>query len=381
MILYSAQALFLGAVLLCATLSGRRLDAFLTAFVCLWTFGVVAIYWKYGAAQNHWYSDDQVVQARLVDYVNQNPLVYSLRGIVQLRYVVTIPAAILTRIGIDSLLALKFLQAVSFVLIYRLVRAHFRIENLKFKAWYIVLFCGPLIAFMSLLALRDLALAYFALAIMIGRDLRMYAIGWIGLFLLRPHLAVALVFGLLLGYAISRIRLNFHLLYLPLIVLISFLFGTYAYIVGRHFQYNLPLEFGTVSQLWTQSAFIRLVANFGGLQFLLFDSDIVNLSIIRLILLRLVFVDTFIVPLLFVWTMISIEKFQRQSISVLAAFAFFIGLISTTDYNSSRQNVPFLVLMGVTVITHFASRDRRESLEAPAIAKPKVDAVAIARGF
>lgn len=375
MILYTAQAIFLGALLLCATLSGRRLDSFLTAFVCVWTVGVVAIYWKYGTAQSVFYSDDQMVQASLVDYVNQQPLIYSLKGIVELRYVITIPASLLTRIGIDSLLALKFLQAIFFVLIYRLVRGHFRIEHLKFKMWYVVLFCGPLLVFMSMLGLRDLALAYFALSLMIGRDIRMCTISLVGLFLLRPHLAAALMFGWLFGLVASRVRMNYHLLFLPIFVVVSFAAGTYAYVIGRYFQYDGPLNFNSLSHLWSQPAFVRLFANFGGLQFLLFGSGVVNLSVPKLLLLRLIFVETFLIPILFVWTMISNSKLQSQSVGVLTAFAFYLGLASVTDYNSSRQNIPFLVLMGVTVILHLAGRHRAETVEAPAASTQRITTV------
>lgn len=366
MILYTTQALFLGALLLCATRSSRRADSFLTAYVCVWTVGVIFLYWRFRTAQDTFYSDDQIVQVDLVEHVSQNPLVYSLQGIVGLRYVITIPASLLTRMGIDTLLALKFLQALFFVLTYRLVREHFRIEKLKFKTWYVALFAGPLLVFMSLLGLRDLALAYFALNLLIGRDVRMYAISWIGLFFLRPHLAVAILFGWFVGFVFSRVRVNFSPLFIPLIVVVSFVFGTYAYIIGRHFQVSGPLDFNSVSHLWSQSAFIRLFANFGGLQFLLFSSEVVNLSIQKLFLLRILFFDTFLIPILFLWTLISTPKLQRQSVSIFAAFAFFLGLVSVTDYNSSRQNIPFLVLMGVIVATHLANRDRRSSFASPA---------------
>lgn len=366
MVLYTAQALFLGALLWFATLSRRRTDAFISAYVCVWTIGVIVLYWRFGAAQDVFYSADQVVQVDLVEHVSTNPLVYSLNEIISLRYVITIPASLLTRIGVDALLTLKFLQAIFFILTYRLVREHFRIENLNFKLWYLVLFCGPLFIFMSLLGLRDLALAYFALNLMIGRDVRMYAISWLGLFLLRPHLAIALAFGWVIGFMVGRLRLNFNILIFPFIVVVSFLSGTYAYVIGRHFQFSGPLDFSSLSPLWSQSAFTRLLANFGGLQFLLFDSGVVNLSVLKLFLLRIIFFDTFLIPILFVWTLVSDSKLKQHSVSILASFAFFLGLISITDFNSSRQNIPFLVLMGVSVVIHLARRTRSDLIELPA---------------
>ncbi len=365
MLIYSLQAVCLGLLLWFLSQSSHRTDWFMTVYVCTWTIGVIAIYWKFGDAQDVFYSGDQVIQVKLVDHVSQNPLVYSLREIVRLRYVVTIPASLLTRIGIDSLLALKFLQAIFFVLTYRLVREHFRIENLNFRVWYLALFAGPLFLFMSLLGLRDLALAYFALYLIIGRDPRVLAISWLSLFLLRPHLAIAFVFGRVVGFAFERARFGFHQLFIPVIVVISFISGTYAYTIGRHFQMNAPLDLLSMSQLATQSAFIRLFANFGGLQFILFGSDIVNLPTVNLIFLRILFFDTFLIPILFIWVVVTTSAHQRHAISVLASFTFFLGLVSVTEFNSSRQNIPFLVLMGVIVMTHLARRTHSDPSKQP----------------
>ncbi|MEO5974655.1 MAG: hypothetical protein ABIQ38_05585 [Ilumatobacteraceae bacterium] len=361
MLIYSLQAISLGVLLWFLSQSSHRTDVPMAVYVCVWTLGVIAIYWKFGDAQDIFYSDDQMVQVNLVNHVSQNPLVYSLQGIVGLRYVITIPASLLTRIGIDTLLVLKFLQAIFFVLTYRLVREHFRIENLKFKVWHLTLFAGPLFVFMSLLGLRDLALAYFALYLIIGRDPRVLAISWISLFLLRPHLAIALVFGRVIGFAFERARFGIHQLFIPLIVVISFISGTYAYMIGRHFQMNAPLDFFSLSHLGTQSDFNRLFANFGGLQFLLFGSDTVNLPTINLIFLRILFFDTFLIPILFLWTVVSTSALQKHAVNILASFTFFLGLVSVTEFNSTRQNLPFLVLMGVTVVVHLADRGRSES--------------------
>lgn len=374
MVIYSLQALCLGVLLLCLSQSRQRMDLFLRVYVGIWTIGVIALFWKFGTSQDTFYSNDQQIQVQMVDRVVLDGVQFSLDEIIGKRYVVTIPASLLTRFGIDALLALKFLQAIFFILTYRLVREHFRIENLKFKMWYLVLFSGPLFVLMSLLGLRDLALAYFAITLMIGRDVRMCAVSWLGLFLLRPHLGVALVFGWLFGFVFDKVRVNFRLLFLLPIVAISFVSGTYAYVIGRHFQFNKPLNFDSLSHLWSQSAFIRLFANFGGLQFLLFGPEIVNLSILKLFLLRLIFFDTFLIPILFVWTIISTSGLQKHTINILASFAFFLGLVSITEFNSSRQNMPFLVLMGVTVIMHLSRRNQFES--GPRRAKSMGDRVA-----
>jgi cell division protein FtsW (lipid II flippase) len=46
----------------------------------------------------------------------------------------------------------------------------------------------------------------------------------------------------------------------------------------------------------------------------------------------------------------------KQKLSTLLAFFFFFGVVSQTSYNSTRQNIPFLVCMGllaVADIEHF----------------------------
>lgn len=362
MAIYTAQALSLGILLWFLAQSSHRTDAFIRLYACVWTTSVIALYWKFGNAQDVFYSNDQKIQVRMVQWIALNGIQYSLDGIIGNRYVVTIPAYLLTRCGIDSLLALKFLQAVFFVLTYRLVLDHFAHQNLKFKTWYIVLFSGPIFIFMSVLGLRDLALAYFGLYTIIGRNTGIRAVSWLSVFLLRPHLAIALAFGRLIGIAYRHARPNHHLLLLPVLIVFSFVCGIYGYVIGSHFQLGTALDFASFYRLFSQDTFVRFFANFGGLQFLLFGSDVVTFSILSLLLLRLIFIDIFLIPSLFLWTAITSSTLRTRSVSIYSGFAFFLGLVSQTDFNSSRQNIPFLVLMGVTVAEFFAIRQRSNNI-------------------
>lgn len=354
MAIYTAQALSLGTFLWFLARSSHRTDAFIRLYVCVWTISVIALYWKFGNTHDVFYSNDQKIQVRMVQWIALNGIQYSLDGIIGNRYVVTIPAYLLTRCGIDSLLALKFLQAIFFVLTYRLALDHFAHQNLKFKTWYIVLFSGPIFIFMSVLGLRDLALAYFGLYTIIGRNTGIRAVSWLSVFLLRPHLAIALAFGRLIGIAYRHARPNHHLLLLPVLIVFSFVCGIYSFVIGSHFQLGTALDFASFYRLFSQETFVRFFANFGGLQFLLFGSDVVTFSILSLLLLRLIFIDIFLIPSLFLWIAITSSTLRTRSVSIYSGFAFFLGLVSQTDFNSSRQNIPFLVLMGVTVAEHFA---------------------------
>lgn len=360
MVVYVAQAIMLGFLLWCVTLSSHRTDLFVGMYVCVWTVGVIFLYWKFGTAQDVFYSNDQAIQVQLVEQTEIHGIDFSLEGLIGNRYIVTIPALLLSRCGINSLLALKFLQAVFFLLTYRLVLNHFANENLKFKSWYIVLFSGPIFVFMSLLGLRDLALAYFSLYTIIGRNTGMRAASWLSIFLLRPHLAIALAFGKLIGFAYRRIRSNLHLILLPILLVFSFTCGTYSFGIGSHFQWGTTFDLPSVGHPFTQEIFTRFFANFGGLQFLLHGPEIVKFSILSLLLLRLVFFDTFLIPSIFLWIVIASSKLRIRSISIYSAFAFFLGLVLQTEYNSSRQNIPFLVLMGVTIAEHLALRKQSD---------------------
>lgn len=356
MIIYTAQALCLGVLLWFLAQSSHRTDIFIGVYVCMWTVGVIVLYWYFGDAQDVFYSNDQQIQVQMVNRIAVHGVEYSVDGVIGNRYLITIPALLLTKCGINTILVLKFLQAVCFILTYRLVQQHFKNKNLRFKMWYIVLFSGPLFVFMSLLGLRDLVLAYFCLSMIMGRNTRIHIISWFVVFFLRPHLAVALIFGWLIGFAYQRARSNLHMILLPLLAVFSFVAGTYGYVIGSHFQQHTALDFNSLSHLWSQSNYVRLFANFGGLQFLLFGSEVVNISISKLLLLRLIFFETFLIPILFLWKLVAGVGLRIRSVRIFASFTFFLGLISSTDFNSSRQNIPFLALMGVTVAEHLANR-------------------------
>jgi len=93
------------------------------------------------------------------------------------------------------------------------------------------------------------------------------------------------------------------------------------------------------------------------LQFLAFDDRTVNLSIVNLLSLRLIFIDSFLIPICFVITLLSQKlEFTLNRIQVFLSFTFFLGLAAQTDFNSTRQNLPFLSTMGVLALLGLAKR-------------------------
>ncbi|MFZ9623053.1 MAG: hypothetical protein ACO3B6_05430, partial [Ilumatobacteraceae bacterium] len=37
---------------------------------------------------------------------------------------------------------------------------------------------------------------------------------------------------------------------------------------------------------------------------------------------------------------------------VLVAFSIYVGLVTNTDFNSFRQNIPFMAVMGLVILHH-----------------------------
>ena len=142
-----------------------------------------------------------------------------------------------------------------------------------------------------------------------------------------------------------------------MLVVTPYLCGNYAYIYGAQIRERLWVDPNPFTEALTQQKFTLILANFAGLQFLAFGERIVHFSIMSLFLLRFIFIDTFIIPLSFVVAIITCKsRLQSQLLALLSAFTFFLGLVSQSGFNSSRQNLPFLAIMGVLVLVHNRER-------------------------
>jgi hypothetical protein len=121
------------------------------------------------------------------------------------------------------------------------------------------------------------------------------------------------------------------------------------------------VQFGsaiTEPAIFQQDAWWRYLSNLVGLQFLSLDDRIVNISVVRLLALRLFFVDSFLVPICFVLTLMA-QKIEHSvlRVQVFLSFTFFLGLAAQTDFNSTRQNLPFLSTMGVLALLGLLKRN------------------------
>jgi 4-amino-4-deoxy-L-arabinose transferase-like glycosyltransferase len=206
--------------------------------------------------------------------------------------------------------------------------------------------------FMSLLSLRDVILAYFALLFVTSNDYKNKVIGLGGAFLLRPHLGVALAFGFILSILYSRWKPKFQSITLAVVAVVSYGLGTIAYWIGAVIQKGA--SFDTPRAVFSQFKFSQLAANFFGLQFLALnnpDKAIVDASTLDLLRSRIVFFDTLLIPMLFLIAIFRHPEFlTKQKVLTFYAFLFFYGVVSQTSFNSTRQNIPFLTCMGVLAV-------------------------------
>jgi hypothetical protein len=356
------QSLACGFMLLLLARRPTHWDVWQAAYAAVWTTGVLAIARIAGAEQRIFYSTDQATQVELLARVQERGIWLDFSSLQDGRYAVVLPAWVLTTFGLDPLLAFKFIQAVTLTFLYRLCRDWLERQGIAPRLWHTLAYAGPLFVFLSVLGLRDLVLAYAATHWFVGRSPVLRAI-WLGVTLtLRPHLVAALLAGWVAAALWARLRvLHTRVGTQPLallgLTLAAWAAGAYSYGILGLLKYDLAYHSPSV---WWQHVWWRFFANLVGLQFLTFGDDVVAMSIPQLVALRVVFVDTLVIPILFLstlpwaWLRHSVLRVQ-----VYASFVYFLGLVAQTRFNSSRQNLPFFAIMGLLALVGW--RDLRAS--------------------
>jgi len=356
---YTAQTLGLAG--LCAFFSLRRtaIDFYIVSIISVWSIGVILIYSRMGMDQHFFYTNDQAGYEALVNSIGEFGVSLRLHDLIGGGYPVVLPAFLLTLFGINTVLTLKFLQLVSLILIYKSGRELLARHGKRLVSWKIIFFCGPIFIFMTFLGLRDLALSYLTFMFVFKPAPISKGVGIIGVFMLRPHLGAALIVGKLVSMIYRRVQFkHFHILVLCLTLSLYFL-GAYAFRFGSAFQFG---ESGiTTDEVLSQAKFTRLGANFLGFQFLVLG-EAVKMSFATLFATRILFIDTFLIPIIFLLTMmIPSRRWNSLRIEIFSAFIFFYGITSQTMFNSTRQNIPFLLIMGIASLIGSPILNRRES--------------------
>ncbi|MGA1460900.1 MAG: hypothetical protein ACO325_05305 [Ilumatobacteraceae bacterium] len=354
MLFYSCQAILLGLALLLIARQNGKFSNYSILYVFVWTVSVIAIRLKYGVDQVNFYSSDQQTQLEMYERLLINGLLLSPQQFVADRYLIIVPVRIFDIFGIEPILATKFLQAVCLLLLYRVCVKFLEQNDLRVRLYHAIFFVGPLFIFLSTLGLRDLEIALATTYFFLGQNTYLKQFSLLVLLPLRPHLAVSLAFGWLFIKIFKKF--NFRRIYVALIVVTFFAFtvGGYGFIIGRNIRDGNAI---VAPQIFDQDPWWRFFSNLVGLQFLAFDDRTVNLSVVNLLSLRLIFIDSFLIPICFVITLLSQKlEFTLNRIQVFLSFAFFLGLAAQTDFNSTRQNLPFLSTMGVLALLGLVKR-------------------------
>jgi hypothetical protein len=354
---YSIQAIFFALIAVVVTSRSKKTDLYQFALISIWLIGVIVIYARYKDDQVLFYSNDQLFHRDVIEYYLTVEGI-QVREIISLRYLLTVPVYFISLLGFDAMLIIKFLQLSALLLLYKRSQQFLSEQSLQIRFWQLPLIAGPILIFMSLLSLRDVVLAYFALLFVSSGDRNSRILGLGGAFLLRPHLGVALAIGFILSSFYSRWKPKFQSIAFSAVALFSYGIGTIAYWIGAVIQKGV--SFDTPRTVFSQFKFSQLAANFFGLQFLALnnpDRAIVDASTFALLLSRLFFFDTLLIPVLFLIAVFRHPEFlTKQKVLTFHAFMFFYGVVSQTSFNSTRQNIPFLACMGllaVADIEHF----------------------------
>jgi hypothetical protein len=355
MLFYSCQAILLSLALLLIARQNGKFSNYSILYVFVWTVSVIAIRLKYGVDQVNFYSSDQQTQLEMYERLLINGLLLSPQQFVADRYLIIVPVRIFDIFGIEPILATKFLQAVCLLLLYRVCVKFLEQNDLRVRLYHAIFFVGPLFIFLSTLGLRDLEIALATTYFFLGQNTYLKQFSLLVLLPLRPHLAVSLAFGWLFIKIFKKF--NFRRIYIALILVTFFAFtvGGYGFIIGRNIRDGNAI---VAPQIFDQDPWWRFFSNLVGLQFLAFDDRTVNLSVVNLLSLRLIFIDSFLIPICFVITLLSQKlEFTLNRIQVFLSFTFFLGLAAQTDFNSTRQNLPFLSTMGVLALLGLVKRD------------------------
>ena len=159
---YSLQTIVLSGLALAYFSKSKKIDTYSLGLIVFWTIGVIYIYARYRTDQVQFYSNDQAIHQLIVEYYIPMEGT-NLGSTISLRYIITLPAYFLSRFGLNVALLFKFSQLVFALLIFKHAKYILEKYGIRVKQWMVLYFAGPLLVFMSLLALRDVLLAFFSL--------------------------------------------------------------------------------------------------------------------------------------------------------------------------------------------------------------------------
>ena len=356
--MYYLQALLLSIAVGFITQRNGRLSGFRALMILAWVIGVSLIYWKYGPiGQLSFYQNDQRFHWDLVvnRYGDDFNLTFNRLNFFRLPY--TAPAYLLSKLGFDPALALKFISlccAIANIALIEKVLARYVRGSSMVAFW---LTAGPISIFFSMLALRETMMLLCVSLLFLGTTHSGKAISLVVLAILRPHLAAAVLVGMLWGWIFSRLPRHWYLPSLLATALGPIYLGTLAYSLGNFVLYRSPLQL--YDAFFQKNQVIQIFSSFLGLQFLTVAYQTVEFSTQSLLLIRLLFSEIVLIPLLFsISCFIYTRHTTRFKLSILATFVFFVSVSSSTEFLSVRQSLPIMSIMGMAVILSFSPVSR-----------------------
>jgi len=369
--MYIAQALLIAGVLY--TLF-RRQPLVLRLQIVGWVIGVIGIWWRYREGQLGFYSNDQIHYASIVRILVHETWPRTIAWWLEFSKIpypaVAYPLAL---IGVNGTLALKTTSLVFLLMLSRELLQRHQFQNIIGQARVLYLTgCGLIGLFFSVLALRETMMMYFVYRFATDKSLGGRFASFAVLLLLRSHLAAALIVAelalALWKWLVGKRQLGYF--ETPALILIGVTLGTLLF----------SWRFVGVSRIqtpftgdWGITETIQVASNFAGLQFLTAHEAFIQLSIVDLLALRVVFSDTIVIPLVFTVACLVLNPLTRNRHRfTLLAFTIYVSIVTNTDFNSFRQNIPLMPLMGLVALEVFQERrehrERREVAREPAAA-------------
>ena len=335
-----------------------------------WMFLVSVIILRFGMfEQQNFYSNDQRYHVRLIEGIFSVGLPLDLDWWLSAgRVPYVLPASVVAAVGIHPLLALKTVSLLALLVVTALVRRLIPATTLS-QTLAVTYFTATasIGIFFSALGLRDTSMMLFVLWFFVGSSTVAKLSALLCVVLLRPHLAAALGTGALVALVYGMLhRKSKHT---PLSNTFSI---TFAPFLGYHI-YSLGLQFqdgpsGEYGHRWGILPVIRIASNYVGLQFLTVRESTVEFSITSLLLLRLFLSETIIIPLLFTIVVILTRRHSLLMQSVMWSFGIYVGIVTNTDFNSFRQNIPFMPVMGLVVLLAWKEhRQTRSEVQDPSL--------------
>ncbi len=326
--------------------------------ILAWLVGTLALAWRFGLVEQlSFYSNDQDYYTHVVESWTMRGIPWDLDELGR-KPPYTVPALPLTVMGVHPTLALKTVSLICLLALTRSVLGTGRSKTLKNQ--FITLWltaCGIIGSFFSLLALRETMMMVLVYRFAISKSPATRGASLIALYLLRPHLAAALLVAeiVMMGWRSVRGKIIPGTAESPCLIVVGVILGTtlFTWGVGGIAGIRTPFSGG-----WGINQAVRVASNFVGLQFLTVPEETVNYSLTRLLLLRLVLSETIVIPVAFTITCLFFSRrLNDRARFTLLAFTIYSSVVIGTDFNSFRQNIPFMPLMGLVVLGAIRSQN------------------------